>query len=98
LGVPDALKRDLHSHKLLQLETSDLLGTMRALDAAPGVLDVAVFGAGLHVNVSDLDAGAQQIRRTLEDQHIQIKRLEAIQPTMEDVFVGLIEAEEQKNP
>jgi ABC-2 type transport system ATP-binding protein len=36
LGVPDALKRDLHSHKLLQLETSDLLGTMRALEGAAG--------------------------------------------------------------
>jgi len=98
LGVPEQLKRDLHSHKLLQLETSDLLGTMRALEAQPGVLDVAVFGAGLHVNVADLAAGAEQIRRLLEQQHIQIKRLEPIQPTMEDVFVGLIEAEEQKNP
>ena len=36
LGVPEALKRDLHSHKLLQLETSDLLGTMRALEGAAG--------------------------------------------------------------
>src|ERR1035441_4668302 len=118
LGVPDALKRDLHSHKLLQLETSDLLGTMRALESElllqletsdllgtmralesePGVLDVAVFGAGLHVNVADLAAGTEQIRRVLEQRHIQIKRLEPIQPTMEDVFVGLIEAEEQKNP
>jgi ABC-2 type transport system ATP-binding protein len=82
----------------LQLETSDLLGTMRALEAQPGVLDVAVFGAGLHVNVADLAAGAEQIRRLLEQQRIQIKKLEPIQPTMEDVFVGLIEAEEQKNP
>jgi len=98
LGVPDALKRDLHSHNLLQLETSDLLGTMRALEAASGVLDVAVFGAGLHVSVEDLAAGAEKIRRLLEHQHIQIKRLEPIQPSMEDVFVGLIEAEEQKHP
>ena len=98
LGVPDQLKRDLHSHKLLQLETSDLLGTMRTLEGAPGILDVAVFGAGLHVNVADLAAGAEQIKRSLEQQNIQIKRLEPIQPTMEDVFVGLIEAEEQKNP
>jgi ABC-2 type transport system ATP-binding protein len=98
LGVPEALKRDLHSHKLLQLETSDLLGTMRALEAKPGVLDVAVFGAGLHVNVADVAAGTEQIRSALDQQHIQIKRLEPIQPTMEDVFVGLIEAEELKNP
>jgi ABC-2 type transport system ATP-binding protein len=98
LGVPEALKRDLHSHKLLQLETSDLLGAMRALEAKPGVLDVAVFGAGLHVNVADVAAGTEQIRSALDQQHIQIKRLEPIQPTMEDVFVGLIEAEELKNP
>ena len=98
LGVPDQLKRDLSSHKLLQLETSDLLATMRAVESTPGVLDVAVFGAGLHVNVADLTAGMEQIRHTLEAQHIQIKRLDPIQPTMEDVFVGLIEAEEAKNP
>jgi ABC-2 type transport system ATP-binding protein len=98
LGVPEALKRDLHSHKLLQLETSDLLGTMRALENAPGVLDVAVFGAGLHVNVEDLAAGMERIRRILDEQKIQVKRLDPIQPSMEDVFVGLIEAEEQKNP
>lgn len=96
LGVPETLKRDLHSHKLLQLETSDLLGTMRAVEGAPGVLDVAVFGAGLHVNVEDLAQGSATIRRVLEEKQIQIKRLEPIQPSMEDVFVGLIEAEEQK--
>jgi len=98
LGVPEALKRDLHSHKLLQLETSDLLGTMRALDGAPGILDVAVFGAGLHVTVDDLTTGTARIRQALEQQKIQIKKLDPIQPSMEDVFVGLIEAEEQKNP
>ena len=99
LGVPEALKRDLHSHKLLQLETSDLLGTMRALEDEPGVLDVAVFGAGLHVTVEDLAAGDRTYpARTRTSSTSQIRRLEAIQPSMEDVFVGLIEAEEQKNP
>jgi ABC-2 type transport system ATP-binding protein len=98
LGVPEQLKRDLHSHKLLQLETSDLLGTMRALENEPGILDVAVFGAGLHVNVEDPAAASGRIRRLLEGKSIQIKRLDPIQPSMEDVFVGLIEAEEQKNP
>jgi len=98
LGQPEQLKRDLHSHKLLQLDTADLLGTMRAVEAEPGVLDVAVFGAGLHVTVEDLAAATERIRRVLDQKHIEIRRLDAIQPSMEDVFVGLIEAEEQKNP
>ncbi len=98
LGLPDALKKDLHSHKLLQLETSDLLATMRAMEAEPGVLDVAVFGAGLHVTVDDVEASTKRIRSVLEQQHIAVRRLDAIQPSMEDVFVALIESEEQKNP
>jgi len=98
LGLPEALKRDLHSHKLLQLDTSDLLGTMRTVEAEPGVLDVAVFGAGLHVTVDDLASATERVRRALEQKHIEIRRLEPIQPSMEDVFVGLIEAEEHKNP
>ena len=98
LGVPEALKRDLHSHQLLHLETSDLLGSMRIVEAEAGVLDVAVFGAGLHVTVDDLATGMERIRQALERQQITVKRLEPIQPSMEDVFVGLIEAEEQKNP
>jgi ABC-2 type transport system ATP-binding protein len=98
LGVPEALKRELHSHKLLQLDTSDLLGAMRIVEVQPGVLDVAVFGAGLHVTVDDLAAATMLIRRVLDEQHIEVRRLESIQPSMEDVFVGLIEAEELKNP
>ena len=98
LGVPDALKRELQTHKLIQLDTSDLLGAMRLVEVQPGVLDVAVFGAGLHVTVDDLPAVTERIRRVLDEQHITIRRLEPIQPSMEDVFVGLIEAEEQKNP
>jgi len=98
LGVPEALKRELHSHKLLQLDTSDLLGAMRIVEVQPGVLDVAVFGAGLHVTVDDLAAATVLIRRVLDEQHIEVRRMESIQPSMEDVFVGLIEAEELKNP
>jgi ABC-2 type transport system ATP-binding protein len=70
LGVPEALKRELHSHKLLQLDTSDLLGAMRIVEVQPGVLDVAVFGAGLHVTVDDLAAATERIRRVLDEQHI----------------------------
>jgi ABC-2 type transport system ATP-binding protein len=97
LGLPSVLKSELHA-KLLQLETSDLLTTMQLLQGETGVLDVAVFGAGLHVSVEDVAASTALIRRVLEKQKIEIRRLEPILPSMEDVFVALIEAEDQKNP
>jgi len=97
LGLPAVLKGELHA-KLLQLETSDLLTTMRLLQGEAGVLDVAVFGAGLHVSVTDVAASTARIRSLLQKENIAIRRLEPILPSMEDVFVALIEAEDQKNP
>jgi ABC-2 type transport system ATP-binding protein len=69
---------------------------MQALDKAPGIKDVAVFGGGLHVTITnDLENSIAEIRKRLQSENIGISRLEKIQPTLEDVFVALIEAEEK---
>jgi len=96
LGTPEDLKNSLSSHILLNLETGDLLETMRALEGVEGVSDVAVFGAGLHVTVYDPASGPARVRERLEARQIAVNRLERIQPSMEDVFVAMIEAEERR--
>jgi ABC-2 type transport system ATP-binding protein len=96
LGTPAELKHGLDTHFLLNLNTSGLLATMRALDNLTGVLDVAIFGRGLHVVVDDIDATTARIRQALAAQNIAVENLERITPSMEDVFVALIEAEERK--
>jgi ABC-2 type transport system ATP-binding protein len=96
LGSPAELKRSLTGHHLLALETSDVLGTMKALEGFDGVRDVAVFGGGLHVTVDDTDAAGPKIRERLGSQGIEVRRLESIEPSMEDVFVAMIEAEERR--
>src|SRR5689334_23229365 len=53
LGSPAELKHVFGEHHLLMLETSNLLGAMRALHGRKGIVDVAVFGSGLHVKVDD---------------------------------------------
>jgi ABC-2 type transport system ATP-binding protein len=96
LGSPAELKQSLTSQTLLQLDSADPLATMRALEALPGVRDVAVFGGGLHVTVDDLESGREKIRHALDTHGIAVQRLERIEPSMEDVFVAMIEAEERK--
>jgi ABC-2 type transport system ATP-binding protein len=96
LGTPAELKRGLTAHTLLNLEASEPLETMRALEGLEGVRDVAVFGGGLHVTVDDAEAGGPRIRAALEAKGIVVRRLEEIEPSMEDVFVAMIEAEERK--
>jgi ABC-2 type transport system ATP-binding protein len=90
------LRKELSTHTLLQLDTSAPLDTMRALEHVPGIGDVAVFGGGLHVGVDDLDSGMNSIRSRLLTEGIEIHRLEKILPSLEDVFVALIEFEEKK--
>jgi ABC-2 type transport system ATP-binding protein len=95
LGAPAALKAGLTSHTLLQLDTAEVLDTMRVLEGQAGVLDVAVFGGGLHVTVDAVEETAGRIRELLAAKSIEIRRLERIVPSMEDVFVAMIENEER---
>jgi ABC-2 type transport system ATP-binding protein len=95
LGSPAELKLSLGEGRLLYLESSDLLGSMTALTGKTGILDVAVFGGGLHVKVADTGGGEEAIRAALAPTGIGIVTLEPISPTMEDVFVSLIEREEK---
>ncbi len=96
LGTPAELKEGLTEHALLRLDTNEPLETMRALEGLDGVRDVAVFGGGLHVTVDGAQEAIGRIRSSLEARSITITRLEEIRPSMEDVFVAMIEAEERK--
>src|SRR5690348_1339000 len=83
LGTPDELKKSLASHKLLELETSDPLETMRALERLPGIGEVAVFGAGLHVTVDQVERAEAAIRSRLAEKRIELRHIAEIAPSME---------------
>jgi ABC-2 type transport system ATP-binding protein len=95
LGSPDELKASFGVGHLFVLESSNLLGAMTALQGRPEILDVAVFGSGLHVKVENAETADAHIRATLDSASIRVDTLEPILPTMEDVFVSLIEREEK---
>jgi len=95
LGSPTELKQAFGQHHLLMLETTNLLGAMRALQGRKGLVDVAVFGSGLHVKVDDEALAIEEIRSALAAAGIKLDGLDPIPPSMEDVFVGLIEEQER---
>ena len=96
LGTPGELKQSLQGHYLLRLESSDIFGSMQTLEKLEGVSDVAVFGGGLHVTVPDTSRAMPEIRAALQQAGITVTVLEPIEPSMEDVFVAMIEQEERK--
>jgi ABC-2 type transport system ATP-binding protein len=80
----------------MALDSSDPLESMKALEGVEGVVEVAVFGGGLHVTVTDAVAAESRIRQALSQRGIDVRRLEPIAPSMEDIFVAMIEQEERK--
>ncbi len=96
LGTPAELKESLQTHHILHLEVSDVLSSMNVLEKMEGISDVAVFGGGLHVTALDAAKSIPQIRSSLGAAGIQVSELERITPSMEDVFVAMIEEEERK--
>ena len=96
LGAPEELKRSLDSHHLFHVEVSDLLKSMKALQGEEGISDVAVFGSGLHITAADPERAASRIPALLRGQGIDLRQIEEIRPSMEDVFVAMIESEERR--
>jgi ABC-2 type transport system ATP-binding protein len=98
MGTPAVLKKEMHSFQILDLVTSDLLETMKAVEKLDDVHDAAVFGSGLHVTVQNPSVSTQKIHQILEQRKIDILRLEVVPPTMEDVFVAMVENGDHREP
>ena len=68
---------------------------MGEIERVPGVKEVALFGKGLHVVAEDGEATAEAVRSLLKERGYEIERVEKIVPSLEDVFVSLIEARDR---
>jgi ABC-2 type transport system ATP-binding protein len=89
LGTPGELKHHAMKGELLLVECEPLGPALELLQTARGVLDAAVFGNALHLVVSPAEATPASLRKLLEQHKARVSRIEAIHPTLEDVFVSL---------
>jgi ABC-2 type transport system ATP-binding protein len=92
LGTPRELKTRHMPEAVLEIDCDRPNEAMLALERAPAVKEVALFGRGLHAVAGDPAAAEAQIRSVLAGAGFRLARLERIVPTLEDVFVSLIEA------
>lgn len=95
LGTPETLKRETMQETVLDLQCERPGEALERIGRLDRVKEVALFGKGLHVVVAGADEGAREIRGVLDEAGLAIARMEAITPSMEDVFVSLIEARDR---
>ncbi|MGD0806866.1 MAG: ABC transporter ATP-binding protein [Anaerolineales bacterium] len=94
LSEPDELRRQLPG-ALYQLdcEPSELAESI--LRRMPSVLGVSVHGALLHVDIQS-EGSKPEIEAALAEAGVSIRRLEPALPSLEDVFIQLVEKQRGK--
>jgi len=96
LGTPSELKLKTLSQGVLEVECDPLVPALDLLKKEPWVSESAVFGDGLHV-IGEEGVDLEREVPVLFQQHgILLKRMGTIRPSLEDVFVSLIEKEDKE--
>jgi ABC-2 type transport system ATP-binding protein len=91
LDTPAALKRTWVPDLVLVVQGRALAEATHALRAREGVRAVAPFGAGLHVRVDPGRLGPADVARALEEAGAREVRVERAEPTLEDVFLAVVD-------
>ena len=90
-GSPLELKSRNIRRPILEVRCSDVVRGLETLRTQPWAVETSVFGTSLHVMVEEEREGARLIRETLAASGIGLEHVERIQPSLEDVFLYLLE-------
>jgi ABC-2 type transport system ATP-binding protein len=96
LGTPSELKLKTLSQGVLEVECDPLAPALDLLKREAWVSESAVFGDGLHVISKEGVDLEREINGLFQKHGILLKRMGWIRPSLEDVFVSLIEREEKQ--
>lgn len=96
-GTPDELKTRFMQDDIVEVWCEQPQEAMLALGTVGGVKETALFGKGLHVVVERRAVGViPAIKNRLVELNFAVSRAERIAPSLEDVFVSLIEARDRQ--
>ncbi|MBM4459261.1 MAG: ABC transporter ATP-binding protein [Chloroflexi bacterium] len=95
LDTPARLKQTQMRGHVLEINTADADGAMRALKAAQAsgrlpLEEVALYGAQIHAVAPSADEYREPILATLREAGIAVRGIEWIAPTLEDVFISAV--------
>jgi ABC-2 type transport system ATP-binding protein len=88
-GTPSELRETYMTRDVLEVEVDRIAEALDILSR--NGIDTAIFGSTLHVTVDEEQTGSARITKTLEESGITVRTIDKIVPSLEDVFVTLIE-------
>ncbi|MBU1094915.1 MAG: ABC transporter ATP-binding protein [Bacteroidetes bacterium] len=97
-GNAKALKSNYIKNPILEIESERVVDSLEILEKEKWVGETSIFGNYIHVILNDNKINEGNIIHLLtEENGIKVQRVEKIIPTLEDVFIHLIEKDSKKN-
>jgi ABC-2 type transport system ATP-binding protein len=91
LGTASALKARFSDRPIVEIQTSDPVGTMTALDALPEVEKTSLFGTAVHAVLRSGVGDVATVEAALKRSGQTIASASRVSPSLEDVFLDVVE-------
>lgn len=93
-GSPKELKSKYLTMPIFEVKTNNVIEALSLIENEKWAIEVSIFGTSLHVSVEDEIEGEKLIVKILNENKVKINGISKIVPSLEDVFIYLLE---QKN-
>ncbi len=90
-GNSKILKTEYIKNPIFEIECDRVVDALELMEKQDFVGETSIFGNQIHLIVNDEFESKDQIRSVLNKNNINVKRIDQIVPTLEDVFIHLLE-------
>ncbi|MBI1803201.1 MAG: ABC transporter ATP-binding protein [Ignavibacteriae bacterium] len=90
-GSPGELKTQHIRKPILEVACDGVVRALERVRVQPWAIETSIFGTLLHVMVENENEGKRVIRELLASASITVERIDRIVPSLEDVFLYLLE-------
>ncbi|HZW35479.1 MAG TPA: ABC transporter ATP-binding protein [Candidatus Deferrimicrobiaceae bacterium] len=96
MGTPGELKSGRMKETVVEIRCERPQDAIAVLGKLPGVRGAALFGNGIHAVVEGGEGAVPMLREALDAAGFSVRRAERIVPSLEDVFVSLVEEKDRQ--
>ncbi len=90
-GNSGKLKSEYLKHSIFEIESKDSIAAMTKLENEDFVIETSIFGNNIHLSVDEKNISIDGLKNYFKLNNFNIKRINKIVPTLEDVFIHLLE-------
>ena len=96
LGSSNELKGVFADRPILEVQSARPVDTMAALERLPEVEKTSIFGTSVHAVLRHAGVTPDVVRAALEREGLEVQRLTFVTPSLEDVFLDVVEQRERE--